>query len=286
MHGSGLTRYPHLSWLAYGVCIKTPRTFVLHEYKAVAHRLILTEEGDANLSWAIRGTAVARHVSCGSLVFCPADLGLHSLGITSAGGYRAHVLLMPIAHLESVCEAEGARHDVGLCVLPVFRDAVLLACAHRLFLGETRGHVTEDVGAEIAARQVLIRLAAVTGGRSPDWIRDTSVFTPCVMRQIVERVDARLMAHPTLAEMSTGFGLSPSHFARKFQHSTGLSLNRFMNRRRIGLSLALLKTGRTPLAQLSLDLGFSSQSHFTRLFSSLTGITPYQFQRSQRRMGG
>lgn len=286
MHGTGLTRYPHLSWLVYGICLQTPRAFALHEYKAVAHRLIVTEEGDADLSWADHGTAVSRHVSCDSVVFCPADLGPHSLGITAAGGYRAHVLVVPSTHLENVCEAEGAGQAVEICVMPVFRDALLVAGVHRLLVGETRGHVAEDVGAEIAARQVIIRLAAVTGGRSPDWIKDTSVFAPCLMRQILERLDACLTTQPTLAEMSRGFGLSPSHFARKFQHSTGLSLNRFMNRRRIGLSLALLRAGRTPLAQMSLDLGFSSQSHFTRLFSSLTGITPYQFRRAQRCMSG
>jgi AraC family transcriptional regulator len=106
------------------------------------------------------------------------------------------------------------------------------------------------------------------------------------MRQIVERVDAHLTTHPSLDVMSRGFGLSPSHFARKFRQSTGLSLNRFMNQRRIGLSLALLRSGKTPLAQLSLDLGFCSQSHFTRLFSSLTGLTPYQFSREWRPVEG
>lgn len=286
MRGSGLTRYPHLSWFAYGLSIEPPQAYVLHEYKAVAHRLVITAEGDADLSWTIRGTVVASHVSSGSLSFCPSDLGLHSLGITSAAGYRGYVLLMPFAHLKTVCDTEGARRAVDLCVMPVFRDTLLFAYAMRLVIAETFGHVQEDVGAEIAARQLLVRLAVAAGGRPPDWISDTSVFTPSVMRQIMERVDACLVGHPTLVEMSSGFGLSPSHFARKFQHSTGLSLNRFMNRRRIGLSLTLLKTGRKPLAQLSLDLGFSSQSHFTRLFSSLTGITPYQFQQSQRRTGG
>lgn len=286
MRGSGLTRYPHLSWFAYGLSIEPPQAYGLHEYTAVAYRLFITAEGDADLSWTIRGTVVASHVSSGSLSFCPSGLGLHSLGITSAGGYRGYVLLMPFTHLNAVCDTEGARQAVDLRIVPVFRDALLLAYALRLVIADTLGPVQEDVGAEIAARQLLVRLAVATGGRSPDWISDTSVFTPSVMRQIMERVDARLAGHPTLVEMSSGFGLSPSHFARKFQHSTGLSLNRFMNRRRIGLSLAILKTGRTPLAQLSLDLGFSSQSHFTRLFSSLTGITPHQFQRSQRRTGG
>lgn len=284
MKESALTQYPHLSWLAYGVCIKTPQTFVLHEYKAVAHRLIITEEGDADLSRVISGTTVSRHASFDRLVFCPADFGLHSLGITSAGGYRGRVLLMSTEHLEKVWQAEGVRNHVDLGVMPVLCDALLLACAHRLFTGGTQGQIFDDVGAEIAARQVILRLAAVTGGRSPDWTSDTSVFKPSVMRQITERVDARLAGQPTLAEMSRGFGLSPSHFARKFRQSTGMSLNRFMNQRRIGLSLSLLKIGRTPLAQLSHDLGFCSQSHFTRLFSSLTGLTPYQFRRSQCRM--
>ena len=157
--------------------------------------------------------------------------------------------------------------------------------ALRLVAGDSVGCLAQDVGAEIAARQVLIRLAAIAGGHPPDWLRDTSVFTPRVMTLIVERVDAHLRVRASLDEISSGFGLSPSHFARKFQKSTGLSLNRFMNRRRIGLALALLRTGRTPLAQLSLDLGFSSQSHFTRLFSGLTGLTPFQFRRAQRRMG-
>jgi AraC-like DNA-binding protein len=167
---------------------------------------------------------------------------------------------MPFTHLKTVCDTEGARQAVDLRIMPVFRDALLLAYALRLVIAETIGPVQEDVGSEIAARQLLVRLAVATGGRSPDWISDASVFTPSVMRQIMERVDARLTGHPTLAEMSSGFGLSPSHFARKFHYSTGLSLNRFMNRRRIGLSLAILKAGRTPLAQLSLDLGFSLQA--------------------------
>jgi AraC family transcriptional regulator len=43
--------------------------------------------------------------------------------------------------------------------------------------------------------------------------------------------------------------------------------------------MALLETSSTPLSQIALDLGFSSQSHFTRLFSSLTGFTPASYRR-------
>jgi AraC-like DNA-binding protein len=285
MDGSRLSPYPHLSWFSYGITIRPPRIFVLHEYTAVTHRLIVATEGDADFQLNDGARAVSYHMTDGSLGFFPCDAAVHSLGITATGTFRGHTLLVPSKHLESVCEAEGARHAVEFPTIPVFRDALLSASALRLVVRDSAGNLSQDVGSEIAARQVLMRLATLAGGHPPDWLKDTSVFTPRVMMLIVERVDAHLRVRASLGEISSGFGLSPSHFARKFQTSTGLSLNRFMNRRRIGQSLALLRTGRTPLAQLSLDLGFSSQSHFTRLFSGLTGLTPFQFRRAQSRMG-
>jgi AraC-like DNA-binding protein len=285
MDGNTLTPYPHLSWFAYGLTVEPPRVFVLHEYKAVTHRLIVTERGDADFMWTTGEVHVASHVTSGSIGFFPCDNAQHTLGITAVGGYRGHELLLPSKHLENVCEAEGTRKTTDFAFLPVFHDTHLLSCLDRLLAGGVHGQLAEDIGTEIAARQVIIRLAEISGGRPPEWLRDTSVFASPVMARIVERVDALLDTRTSLQEMSAGFGLSPSHFARKFQHSTGLSLNRFINQRRIRRSLVLLKAARVPLAQLSHDLGFCSQSHFTRLFGALTGLSPHQFRRSHRHMG-
>ena len=284
MAGSRLSPYPHLSWFANDLIIRPPRVFVLHEYTAVVHRLILTEAGDADLLWTTAAGDLPCQVTGGDLGFFPGDFARHTLAITAPGIYHGHEFLLPNEHVEHVCEAEDIPRMVGLQAMPVFRDALIQACMLRLLTAQTRGRLAEDLGAEIAARQVVIRLSALAGGRLPDWLKDASVFPPPVMRQIVERVDARLHGQPSLDEMSIGFGLSPSHFARKFQKSTGLSLNRFMNRWRIGLSLLLLRTGKESIAQLSLDLGFSSQSHFTRLFSGLTGLTPSRFRQAYRRL--
>ena len=120
----------------------------------------------------------------------------------------------------------------------------------------------------------------------PEWRRDTSVFAPDVMRRVVAYIDAHLGGPVSLECIGKTVGLSPGHFARKFHHSAGESLCRFMNRRRIGAAFALLRCRGSPLAQIALDLGFSSQSHFTRLFSGLTGITPNQFRRSHQRTIG
>jgi AraC family transcriptional regulator len=169
--------------------------------------------------------------------------------------------------------------------MPVFRDALMGASLLRLSTKTEGRQVSEDIGDEIAARQIVIRLCVAVGGRLPDWQKDTSVFTPFVMRQIVERMDETIGVYVSLETMARNVSLSPGHFARKFHQSTGLSLNRFMNRRRIGISFAMLRKGASPLSSIALDLGFSSQSHFTSLFSRLTGISPQRFRRLHLQMG-
>lgn len=276
--------YPHYSWLAHWLAIRRPRVFELYESRHVAHQLFLTTHGEADIVWATDGTALSFHAATGDIGFFPCDFARHSLAIT-ATEYEAYAISIPDAHLHGVYESEEAGPSHGFSAVPLFRDAVMAASLLRLSAGGKSRAVGEDIGDEIAARQILLRLSVMAGGRSPAWQKDTSVFVPQVMRQIVERLDAHLGDHLSLEQVSTGFGLSPSHFARKFQQSTGLSLQRFMNRRRIGLSLTLLRVGGTSLAQLSLDLGFSSQSHFTRIFTSLTGLTPHHFRQLHRRMG-
>lgn len=66
-----------------------------------------------------------------------------------------------------------------------------------------------------------------------------------------------------------------------WQHDTSVFTSPVM--RRIRLAMVMLHDDSRSLAQLSLDLGFSSQSHFTRLFSGLTGMSPRRFQRRQAR---
>jgi len=94
------------------------------------------------------------------------------------------------------------------------------------------------------------------------------------------------MGPPMAARTRRPAGLSPSPFARKFRQSTGLSLQRFINRRRLCGSLQKLKDESQSLAHLALDLGFSSQSHFPRLFSGLTGMTPQTYRKQVKRTPG
>lgn len=155
----------------------------------------------------------------------------------------------------------------------------------RLSMRTGGSQISENIGAEIAARHVIMRLCAMIGGGRPERHKDTSVFSPVAMREIVELIDSHLSVPMSLATMANVVGLSAGHVARRFHRSVGLSPNRFINKRRIGMSFAMLRSGMRPLSRIALDLGFSSQSHFTRLFSSLTGTTPQRFWRLHLQIG-
>ena len=134
-----------------------------------------------------------------------------------------------------------------------------------------------------AARSLVLRLAELMGAERPDWHYDESCFPRRTLDDLVSYMDAHLRIAPTAGEMAALCGLSPSHFARKFRRSTGLSLQRFIMRRRLNMSLAMLQKSSDSLDDVATRLGFSSQSHFTRLFSSATGMTPAKYRKQFNR---
>jgi len=74
-------------------------------------------------------------------------------------------------------------------------------------------------------------------------------------------------------------GVSPVYLTQVFQQVEGLPLYRYQLRLRLARALHLL--GRNEdLSRLSLDLGFSSHSHFTSAFRQLYGRTPAEFRRT------
>lgn len=286
MSGEQCSPYPHHSWLARWIAVHPPQVFDVHERCHVAHHLLLTTNGDADIRWRSCGTETAYHSAIGAIGFFPCDHQPHSMSITSIDGFLAYDLIIPDRHLRTACAAEGMPPMHELHAAPVFRDALLEASLLRLSTHAAGHQVSEDIGDDIAARQVLLRLCVLAGVAPPDWQKDGSVFTPVVMRQLVACIDAHLVVPMSLETMANTVRLSPGHFARKFHQSAGVSLNRFINTRRIAASFTLLRQEKSPLAGIALDLGFSSQSHFTRLFSGLTGISPDQFRRLHRRMVG
>jgi AraC-like DNA-binding protein len=105
-------------------------------------------------------------------------------------------------------------------------------------------------------------------------------LAPWQLRRAQEMLAADLSGQTSLHDVAEVCGLSTSYFSRAFKASTGWAPHSWLQARRIDKARALLLDNRLPLADVALQSGFADQSHFTRVFKSITGQTPGAFRRA------
>ena len=284
MAASQLASGAHHSWLGYWMHAPATVSVTLHR-RHVTHNLTYLMSGGGAVRSLDGPVDHNYRLASGNVEFFPADQEIHTLIGTPNVPTDLYFLMIPLSEEEDIAASEGVNALATTRILHACEDAELQRCMMRLASrasqdGNTIGREDET------SRQLILRLLQLSGSGTPDWLADGSVFERRTLGHLVEYIDAHLSFAPCLSEMGLRVGISPSHFARKFRRSTGLSLQRFVNQRRILASLPLLQANSDSLAILALNLGFSSQSHFTRLFSDLTGWTPAKFQRQVRRTVG
>jgi len=245
----------------------------------VCHRISLTLTGSRVVRWIVRGREVRWSEQPGALHILPADGERHTFIWTAPLDFRQATVLIPKAHITFQAESDRVRDLHEFQRLMLTDDALSGRCVTALGASTKCGDARLDVRSEEIARQLLLRLCRLYGTASPDWNDDANLFPRPALNHLVAHIDEHLCDAPSNAELAVLAGVSPSHLARTFRRSTGLSVQRFINRRRVRRSLDLLRTTESSLAHVAASLGFSSQSHFSRVFGGLTGVTPAKYRR-------
>lgn len=278
MDSAVLSPYPHHSWLGTWHTVGQAGARLCLTLREVAHCLIYASHHRARVRWIQRGRERHFVADAGTVRFVPADGERHTLVGDCDPGHRFHVLLIPRDHLLDIARAEGLEADPDWRHSLSTHDAVLEPCIRRVAATCAEDH-GDDSARDEAARTLVLRLLEMNGAGRPDWHRDSSLFDERTVDHLAAYIDAHLRVTPSLGELAPLVGLSPSHFAQKFRRSTGLSLHRFVTHRRVAMALEMLRSRPVPLAIAALKLGFASPSHFTRVFSDLTGMTPTRYRR-------
>jgi AraC family transcriptional regulator len=120
---------------------------------------------------------------------------------------------------------------------------------------------------------VLEMLGAVLRKRPPSgaaasWLGHT--------REILDADPARDVS---LAAIAAEVGVAPVRLARAFRRAYGESPGEYVRRLRIRVACERLRDPRVSLVELAASLGFADQSHFTRVFRKLVGVTPGAWRR-------
>jgi AraC-like DNA-binding protein len=255
-------------------------------FQQVNHVLFYAQHDRADVRWVCWARERRFEVPEHAVHFAPADGEEHVRIAQVSRVHHFYMMLIPPRHLDEIVSSEGCRPAEQLRVMLGSYDPVLKMCISRLASVGCPGESCSPLVTSEASRRLVLRLAECKGSGSPDWSSDASVFDRRIMSNLVDYIDEHLRIAPSLSEMAVRVGLSPSHCAEKFRQSIGASVHRFINRRRVNKSLDILRATSGTLTGVALDLGFSSQSHFTRLFSDLTGMTPAKYRKQFRRTVG
>lgn len=98
------------------------------------------------------------------------------------------------------------------------------------------------------------------------------------LQQITEYINEHLHEEVKLIELAAIAQISPYHFLRLFKQSTGLTPHQYILQRRIDKAKYLLQESKLSITDIAFRVGFCDQSHLTRCFKRLLGMTPKQFQ--------
>ncbi len=139
------------------------------------------------------------------------------------------------------------------------------APANRLF----HDHLLLGIGAHFAATY---------GGMLPIMVH-VGGLAPWQERRALELLAANLAKQLSLQAIAHECGLSLPYFSRAFKRSLGTTPHMWLQARRIETARRLLADPSASLAAVALACGFADQSHFTRVFARLTGVTPGAWQR-------
>lgn len=145
--------------------------------------------------------------------------------------------------------------------------AWLILRLHREFLsGAAASALTvESVLFELCA---YLSDSTVETTREPPWIAGTEELLRSKMSM---RVDLR--------EIALQMSVNPSHLCRTFRRFRRRTIGDYVIGLRLQFICRKLVETREPLSDLAEQAGFTDQSHMTRIFKRVTGVTPGSYRR-------
>ncbi len=162
----------------------------------------------------------------------------------------------------------------------VIRDPVTAAIAKQLWAqGE------DPIGQFFADHAVSLVLGQLARHASGPGRREgpNEHLTARTLARAKDYLRSNLSRDLSLGEVAAAVGLSPYHFLRAFKASTGRTPFQWLQDERIKVASRLLSSSDVPLAQVALEVGFKTQSHFTSVFRRALGQTPARWRAEYRR---
>jgi AraC-like DNA-binding protein len=178
---------------------------------------------------------------------------------------------------DAASEAAGKRLPVPSFPKAVIHDqhvTRILRELHLLLLEPNAAMAQESYSIWVASELVTRHAATGTIPRGIGSERKA-------VRLAREFIEANHSDNIALSQISTLTGLSSFHLLRVFTREVGMPPHAYLNQVRINRARRLLSLG-WAIARVANEIGFVDQSHFSKHFKRMMGVTPGQYASSVR----
>jgi AraC family transcriptional regulator len=182
------------------------------------------------------------------------------------------------AAIEEMFGMDGAAAEV----VPRFAtiDPLLEQLALAILAALRDGSSQDRLYVETMAQMIAVHLARKHSSRSrPEKIVAGDGLSRQRIQRLLEYIEANLGGDLSLETMAAEIEMSPFYLSRVFKASLGQSPHRYVLERRVERAKQMLRDSDTPVADVALTSGFSSQSHLSNWFHRLVGTSPAAYRR-------
>jgi AraC family transcriptional regulator len=245
------------------------------------HAVVLHEGDPFEMDWRLPGSHRYEHKW-----MVPNDIHIHPSDTLLYKRWTASSRMLFIAcdrnFTQQIVDEAFEHYAVDLPTQIGIRDQVIegMAVAWREELKE------HGAGGRIYAEglaSALIVHVFRTYGRGGTQLRPTTGGLNGPRKQrVLEYIEAHFKEDISLDTLAKLAGLSSHHFSEVFKTTTGHPPHQFVTERRILYARELLAGTNRPIAEIALDVGFSSHSQLSVAFGKIMGITPLRYRRHHR----
>lgn len=160
------------------------------------------------------------------------------------------------------------------------RDPLITDLAGLLSREALNGDSASGLLAESAATQLAVHLVRHYTERPLQRRVESSTLPHRAVVRASEFIHDNYARGLRLADIAAAAHLSPFHLLRLFRKSTGKTPHQYLIQVRVNMARSLLSAGAGSgsLADVAAAVGFADQSHLTRHFKRVLGLTPKQLR--------
>jgi AraC family transcriptional regulator len=137
-----------------------------------------------------------------------------------------------------------------------------------------REHKQADACSMLTIEGLVLEMLAIVG-RMKD-VKESS--GPPWLRRATELLNEEFLSNFRIQDIANQIGVHPFHLSRVFRTVHRQSIGEYVQKLRVSYACKQLALPDNDLATVALCSGFADQSHFTRVFKNVTGMTPGVFR--------